>query len=105
MNNIGNGFDRINGVNKLQKIYNNKNINGYNKTEGVVSGKKDELSISPEARELQVAMRALKDVDDIRKDKIEELEKRYQSGNYNVSGAQIVDAVISSSTEKKISSE
>ena len=100
MNNIGNGFDRINNVQKLQKIY-NKNVNGYNKTDSIIANKKDEVSISPEARELQIAMKALKDVDDIRKDKIEELEKRYQSGTYSVSGTEIVDAVIKANEEKK----
>jgi negative regulator of flagellin synthesis FlgM len=104
MNNIGNGFDRVNNVQKLQKIY-NKNINAYNKTDSTIANRKDEVSISPEARELQIAMKALRDVDDIRKDRVEELEKRYQSGTYNVSGAEIVDAVIKSSEENKTGSE
>jgi len=41
-----------------------------------VTGKKDVVSISNQAKDFQTAMKALKEIPDIRKDKVEELARK-----------------------------
>jgi len=44
-----------------------------------VTGKKDVVSISNQAKDFQTAMKALKEIPDIRKDKVEELARKIES--------------------------
>jgi negative regulator of flagellin synthesis FlgM len=46
-------------------------------------------------------MRALKDVPDVRQDRVDELLKRFESGSYNVSGRDIADRIIRSVFDRK----
>lgn len=87
---------------KITEIYGKqKNLNKVNKTEGV-SRKKDVLSISNEAKDFQTVMKALKDVPDIRQDKVNEIAKKYRSGKYNIDSKDVADKIVKSIIDKKV---
>ena len=64
-------------------------------------GKKDVVSISNSGQDYNVAMKALREVPDVRMDRVEELSKQIESGNYNPSGDKIVDTMIKNIVDKK----
>lgn len=86
---------------KVSGIYEKqKNVNKMDKASGI-SGKKDVLSISNQAKDFQTVMKALRDVPDIRKGKVDELAQKYQSGNYSVDGRDVADKIVKSLFDKK----
>lgn len=88
-------------LSKINSIYRTRKSSGLiGKTESA-SPKKDVLSISNEAKDFQTVKRALKNVPDIRKDKVADILSKYESGGYNVSGREIADKVINSVFDKK----
>lgn len=89
------------GVPKVSGIYDSgKNVNKAEKTDGV-TGKKDVVSISNQAKDFQTAMKALKEIPDIRKDKVEELALKIESGTYKVSEEDIADKILKSILDRK----
>ena len=82
--------------NNIQKVLNayNKNTNTKKVKESNRFSKKDEFSISKEAKEIQRAMKAAKNSPDIRKEKIQEIRERINSGNYNVDAKKIAEKMI-----------
>lgn len=83
-------------VPKVSGVYGNyKSVNKVEKSTGVVS-KKDTFSVSNMAKDYQTVMKAIKDLPNIRQDKVKELADRYEAGNYNTSGRDIADQVITS---------
>lgn len=67
-----------------------------------VKPKKDVVSISDKAKDYQLAMKYLKDIPDIRKDKVEEIAKKLHAGNYNVKGSEIAEKIIKSVFDEKV---
>ena len=47
-------------------------------------------------------MKHLKDIPDIRKDKVEEIAKKLHSGNYDINGNEVADKIIKSIFDTKI---
>lgn len=89
------------GIPKVSGVYDKPDkINKVDKANNV-EGKKDAVSISNKAKDFQTVMKALKDVPDIRQEKLNELADRYDSGNYDVSGNDIADKVLNSIFDKK----
>jgi negative regulator of flagellin synthesis FlgM len=68
---------------------------------GSVASKKDVLSISNEAKDYQIVNRALRDVPDIRQEKVDELLSKFGSGSYNVTGRDVAEKVINMVFDKK----
>ncbi|MGI6776725.1 MAG: flagellar biosynthesis anti-sigma factor FlgM [Acetivibrionales bacterium] len=90
------------GVPKISEVYGKqKSVGKADKIQGVYT-KKDVLSISHEAKDFQTVMKALKEIPDIRSEKVKELAERYQSGNYNVNGRDIADKIVRSIIDKKV---
>lgn len=86
---------------KVLGIYDKqKNVGKVDKANAVAS-KKDVVSISDKAKDYQTVIRALKDIPDVRADKVAELSEKYQAGNYNISGNDIADKVIRTVFDKK----
>jgi negative regulator of flagellin synthesis FlgM len=75
-------------------------VNKVDKTSGVAA-KKDVLSISNTAKDFQTVLKALKDVPDIRQDKVNEMVEKYESGKYDVGGRDIADKILKSTFDKK----
>ena len=82
-------FMKINKTNQIINIYENT-INNKVKLNKKNKGK-DEVEISEKARDYQFAMGKLKEVPDIRYEKVDKIKREIQSGTYNVSGKEIVD--------------
>ncbi|NLY42400.1 MAG: flagellar biosynthesis anti-sigma factor FlgM [Clostridiaceae bacterium] len=76
------------------------NIAGiYNKNKAVskieriqdVKGKKDAVILSDRARDYQIAFKAVHQIPDIREEKIRQLEEKYSSGTYQISGKEVAE--------------
>lgn len=65
------------------------------------ASRKDELTLSGPARDFSIVMKALREVPDIREDKVESLLKRIESGEYTVPAGDVA-ARISEIMLKKI---
>jgi negative regulator of flagellin synthesis FlgM len=78
-----------------------KNVRGIDKISGV-SSKKDVVSISGQAKDFQTVMKALRNVPDVREDKIRELNEKFYSGNYNVKGKDVAEHIVKSILDKKV---
>lgn len=87
------------------KIFNNPNIAKvleiYGKTNTKASEKvnntelpKDKLELSNLAKEFQVAIKAFKELPEIREEKVKEIKEKLQQGSYNVSGKEIGEKII-----------
>jgi negative regulator of flagellin synthesis FlgM len=89
------------GIPKVGHVY--EGPKGVKKTEktGSVASNRDELSISSQAKDIQTAMKALKDIPDIRKDKVEAIQKKIEAGTYQVREEDIADKILKSIAEKK----
>ncbi|WP_333656983.1 flagellar biosynthesis anti-sigma factor FlgM [Tissierella praeacuta] len=93
---------RINKLDNIFQVY-NKN-SGIKKVKSDNRGKDtDELKISEKAIEFQYALQKLKDVEDIRVDKVEYIKEQVQSGSYHVDGKKIAEKILETvSFDKKI---
>lgn len=82
-------------VNKAMQIYNNKATEKVNNTKDV-KAPKDELQLSNKAREYQIAMKAFKELPEVREDLVNDLKNQIKQGSYNVTGEEIADKIIES---------
>ncbi|NJD03308.1 MAG: flagellar biosynthesis anti-sigma factor FlgM [Ruminiclostridium sp.] len=88
-------------ISKITGVYGQrKKAGGVGNTSSVVS-KKDVLSISNQAKDFQTVFKALKDIPDIRQGKVNELSRKYDSGNYDIDGKDIIDKVIKNTFDIK----
>ncbi|AUS95082.1 flagellar biosynthesis protein FlgM [Clostridium thermosuccinogenes] len=86
---------------KVTEIYGKqKSVGKVVKTHPAVS-KEDVVAISNNAKDFQTAMKYIKEIPDIRQDKVNELIERYESGNYNVKGREIAERIVRSVFDKK----
>jgi negative regulator of flagellin synthesis FlgM len=93
---IWGGPPKVGGVYDKQK-----NLNKVEPT-SALSGKKDVVSISNHAKDFQTVMKTLREIPDIRQDKVNDLAEKYQAGNYDVSGKDTADRVIKSILDRRI---
>ena len=56
--------------------------------------RKDQVSLSPRAREILNAQKALAAIPDVRAEKVEEIKARIADGTYRIDGEQIADKMI-----------
>ena len=79
---------RINGVSNPYEVYQTQRTNNVSRLSRAEE-KKDIVALSSQAKDYQVAARALKEVPDVRQDKVNEIQSKIESGNYNVSAKDI----------------
>ncbi|WP_026479005.1 flagellar biosynthesis anti-sigma factor FlgM [Alkaliphilus transvaalensis] len=88
---------------KAMKVYNTSNKNNNVEAGQKVQQAKDQLELSENAKEFQVAMKAFKNLPEVREEKIKELKEKIQQGSYTVSGKEVADKIIESlQIDKKI---
>lgn len=88
-------------ISKISGVYGaQKNIGRVGKSESTAS-RKDVLSISNEAKDIQTIYKALKDVPEIRQNKVADISGKFEAGTYNVTGKDIMDKVIKNVFDKK----
>lgn len=86
----------------VSKVYNKQKSVGKVDKASAISPKKDVVSISSNAKDYQTVSKALKDVPDVRQDKIDEFSDVYKSGGYNVSGKEIVEKLGKNILDRKV---
>lgn len=84
-------FNNLN-VQKVMKSYNNT-VQKTAKTDGIKI-KEDKIEISEAAREVQVAMKALKDLPEVREDLVNRLKQAIQDGSYKPSSEEIAKRIL-----------
>lgn len=84
-------------VQNILKTYTkNVSTDNVNKTKEVKPKfNKDELAISGESRIKQRALQAIKQTDDIRTDKVNDLKERISAGTYEVTADEVAEKMIS----------
>lgn len=82
----------VSKVQRVMKAY-DKNIK---KTEKVNKStfKEDKIEISDEARYIQTAMKAFKELPDVRDDKVKDIKKEISEGTYNPSAKDVVEKML-----------
>ncbi len=85
----------------ISKIYDKqKNLGRVENTKAIAS-KKDVVSISTNAKDFTTVSKALREVPEIRQEKVNELSTLYNSGSYDVTGQQIVEKLGKALIDKK----
>ncbi len=79
-------------VNQVLKTY-QKQVEKAEKTEAAAMVR-DKIEISDEARDFQTAMKAFKELPDVRQDKIDALKGQVDSGQYKPSAEAVVDKIM-----------
>lgn len=80
---------KINKTDKIIPIYENMSLKKvkFNKS----NNDKDGVEISEKAKDYQFALSKLKEVPEMRMEKVNKIKKEIESGTYNVEGKEIVD--------------
>lgn len=87
---------------KITGVYEKQKSVGKIEKSSAVSSKKDIVSISNQAKDFQTVQKALKNVPDIRQNRVNELTVKYESGQYNANGRDIAESIIKSMFDKKV---
>ncbi|WP_027630261.1 flagellar biosynthesis anti-sigma factor FlgM [Ruminiclostridium cellobioparum] len=88
-------------VYNVSKIYDSKKPVGKIEKTSSVAPKKDVISISSNAMDYQTVTKALKEVPDVRQNKVDEFAQAYRTGSYDVSGREIVEKLGKSIIDQK----
>jgi flagellar biosynthesis anti-sigma factor FlgM len=93
---------RINKTENIMGIY-AANMNNKVRMNTKDTVKKDELNFSEKAKNFQVAMEKIKELPDIRVEKVERLKREVKTGTYRVEGRKIAEKILESvDFDKKI---
>lgn len=87
-------FMKINKTDKVLQIYSDMRNNKVKSNRNTFG--KDELEVSDRAIDYRFAINKLKEVPDIRMDKVERIKKEISSGTYNVEGKKIAEKIYES---------
>ena len=79
-------------IQSIMKAY-GKTAHKAKKTEGQ-KFEKDKIEISSQAREIQVAMKALKETPEVREAKVNEIKAQIKNGTYNPSAEDVAEKLL-----------
>jgi len=80
--------------NLLQVYGKNKKINNIESASAARSMRKDALAISDESRIKQKAMQAIRQAEDVRMEKVQELRERISAGTYTLTEGEVAEKMI-----------
>lgn len=83
---------RIDGYNKVTQIYEAQSTSRLMNQKKELG--KDKVEISSTGKDIQTAKEGLKQVPDIRKDKVFDILKRMEAGTYDVSAKTVADKLV-----------
>ncbi len=86
----------------ISSVYNNKARVTQTAGAKEVAGKRDELTLSPQAKDFATVMNALKSVPDVRADKVAHFSKAIESDTYQVSDLEIADKLMQAFSARRI---
>lgn len=84
---------RINKLDNIYQIY-NKNLGKKKIKPEHTTKDTDEIKISEKAMEYQFALQKLKNVDDVRMDKVQTIKKQIENGTYEVDSKKIAEKIL-----------
>ena len=94
---------RVGAYNQISQIYGTSKISkGYNTGAIGATSTLDKVSFSNVGKDMQVAKNALKNVPDIREDKVQELSAKIANGTYEVSPESFADKLVAAFAAKSI---
>jgi negative regulator of flagellin synthesis FlgM len=82
---------KIDGATKVREAYSVQGSSTTVQPKQKVQMQKDTIALSEVAKDYVFALNAIKSVPNVRQDLVQKLEKEVSSGNYNVSGMQILE--------------
>lgn len=91
---------KIGQVSGVSGVYNKQGISKVERTKEV-QGSKDVVSISGAGQDYNTAMKAMRDIPDVRVEKVEEFKAKVDNGTYNRSGDDIAEKILKGSNDKK----
>lgn len=91
---------RIDAYNKISQVYQTSTVKKTTKTTGVKAT--DQFEISRTAKDYQVAKQAVANAPSVRTDKINDIKKRMQAGEYNISMEDVANKIVESYFQKLI---
>lgn len=83
---------RIDAINRVYDTYSTKNASATiktNKTEG-----KDQVALSTQAKDFATIKNMLKEVPEVRQDKVDSLKEQINNGTYNVSSQEVAQKIL-----------
>ena len=96
----GGVFMRITGSPNIQNVLKTYGKNVKKTEESEKTGfKSDKVEISTAARDHQVAMKALKDVPEVRSEKVNAIKEQISSGSYKPNAEQIAEHILKGLTK------
>lgn len=91
-----------NGIDKIMQAYRKQEVKSEPSKSNRVN-KNDELSLSSTAKDYQFAMNAIRNIPDIRKDKVEAIKEQIRTGTYVIDAGKIAEKILESANfDKKI---
>lgn len=81
-------------VGNVTGVYTNEKRISHVENINKISPAKDDVKISSVGRDFTVAMNALKNVPDVRMDRVNELSAKIEKGEYNISGEDIAAKIL-----------
>lgn len=91
---------RVDTFSQVAQLYNTTKTTRTTKTTGFRPMGKDEVQISSQGRDFQVAKKAVAEASDIREDKVAEVKSKIDSGNYSVDTGDFASMLLSKYNEK-----
>jgi negative regulator of flagellin synthesis FlgM len=83
---------RIDALSKINQLYQTNDTRKVSKSQN--GNKKDSVEISQMGKDFQIAKQAVSSTPDIRQDKVDEIKKKLESGNYEISLEELADKMI-----------
>ena len=94
---------RVGAYNQVSQVYGSQKISkGYNTNTTGGTSTVDKVSFSNVARDIQIANNALKNVPDVREDKVQALSASIANGTYQVSPESFADKLVAAYTAKSV---
>lgn len=83
---------RIDAINRVYDTYSTKNTSATVKTNK--TGSKDQVALSTQAKDFAAIKNMLKEVPEVRQDKVDSLKEQIDNGTYNVSSQEVAQKIL-----------
>lgn len=94
---------RISAYNQISQVYGNQPVKkSYNSGIAGTASTTDQVSFSTVGKDMQIAKAALKEVPDVREDRVNALKESIANGTYHVSAEDFADKMLAAFNEKSI---
>lgn len=88
-------------IQKALEVYNNASSKTMKRAKINKTQKRDNLILSDNAKNFSAILNKLKEIEDIRYDKVQEIKDKVDKGTYKINSEKIADKIIESSIKDK----